>query len=54
MLVAGSVADPGFLSIPDPGSNNSNKRGGGKILLSYRFFSHKYHKIINNFIFEQV
>ncbi len=39
-----------------PGSNNSTKRGGGgKNLLSYHFFCrHKYHKILNYFIFQQV
>jgi hypothetical protein len=59
-----SVADPGCLSrtlifypsrISDPESNNSTKRGGGeKIVLSYHFFSLKYHKTVNNFSFEQV
>ncbi len=43
-----------FLSIPDPGSNKSNKRGGGKICCPTLFCSHKYHKIANYFIFEQV
>jgi hypothetical protein len=37
-----------------PGSNNSTKRGGGNIFLSCHFCIHKYHKIVNNFIFEQI
>ncbi len=38
-----------------PGSNNSTKRGGGKNFLCPTIFCcHKYHKILNNFIFEQV
>jgi hypothetical protein len=37
--------------IADPGSNNSTKRRGGTIFI---FFCHKYYKIVNNFIFEQV
>ncbi len=54
-----SVAVPGYLSrtpdhdfihpgsrIPDPGSNNSIKRGGGKICSIFSFFSQKYHKSI--------
>ncbi len=43
-----------FLSIPDPGSNNSTKRGGGKNFCPTIYCSHKYHKIVNNIIFEQV
>ncbi len=43
-----------FLSNPDPGSNNSTKRGEGKCCCPTIFCSHKYHKIVNNFIFEQV
>jgi hypothetical protein len=40
--------------IPDTGSNNSTKRGGGKFLFVLPFFCcHKYH-IVNNFIFGQV
>ncbi len=35
---------------PDLGSNNSNKREGGKNLLSLLFCSHKYHKIVNLFL----
>jgi hypothetical protein len=52
-----------FLSIPDlgspisdPGSNN-NKKGEGKINLSsclVFFWSHKFHKVINYFVFEEV
>ncbi len=56
-----SVADPGCLSrililfIPDPGSKNSTKRGEGKFFYCPTFFcSHKYHTIVNNFIFKQV
>jgi hypothetical protein len=43
-----SIPDSGycFLSIPDPESNNSNKKGEEQ--------SHKYPKIENYFIFEQV
>jgi hypothetical protein len=55
------VADPGCLSqirkiihpvsrISDPGSNNRR----GKNMMSYFFCSHKYHKIVNYFIFELV
>jgi hypothetical protein len=61
-----SVADPGCLSpIPDTDfypsripylvSNNSTKRGRGKIFWGLTSFcSHRYHKIGNNFRFEQV
>jgi hypothetical protein len=55
------IPDPGswFLSrVPDTGSqiplNYSTKRGGNCFLVLPFFFSHKYHKIVNNFIFEQV
>ncbi len=44
-----------FLSILDPRSNNSTKRGV-EFFLVLPFFvatAHKYHKIVNNFIFEQ-
>ncbi len=42
-------------NVADPGSNNSTKRGRrGKIFCPTIFCSHKYHKIVNNFIFEQV
>ncbi len=64
VTVNSSVADPGCLSripdpdfypsrISDPGSKNSNKRGGvEKNLFLYLFFcSHKFHKIENYFIF---
>jgi hypothetical protein len=37
-----------------PGSNKSNKRGGGKILLLIFFCCHKFYRIVNYFIFEQV
>ncbi len=41
--------------IPDTGSKNSNKREGWpKICCPSLFCSHKYHKIKNYFIFEQV
>ncbi len=40
--------------IPDLGSKNSNKREGGKHLLSYLFCCHKYHKIETYSIFELV
>jgi hypothetical protein len=58
-----SVADTGCLSwIPDPDFYPSRirdpraapKEEGKKSFLSYHFFSHKYHKIVNNFSFEQV
>jgi hypothetical protein len=42
-----------FLTIPDPGSNNSNKRDWVKISCPTFFCSHKYHKIDNYFIIEQ-
>ncbi len=61
------IPDPGswFLSIPAPGSQipdlgswipdpTTAPKEEGKIFLSYHFCSHKYHKIVNNFIFEQV
>jgi hypothetical protein len=42
--------------IPDPGYNNSTKmrRGRKKNVYPTIFCSHKYHKIVNSFIFEQV
>jgi hypothetical protein len=58
-----SVADPECFSRigdPDlgimiffinPGSNNI-KEEGEKLVLSHLFSSHKFHKIVNNFIFE--
>ncbi len=62
-----SVADPGSLSripdpdfypsrISDPGSKNSNKREGLKkiVVIGYLFCSHKFHKIVNYFIFEML
>jgi hypothetical protein len=45
--------EPDFFLSPDPGSNNSYKGGGGNLVL-YLFCSHKYHKIENDFIIEQV
>jgi hypothetical protein len=56
--VRSSVADLGCLSqiliLMHSGSNNSNKRGGGKISCPSVFCSHKYHNTENNFLFEQV
>ncbi len=43
--------DPDFIH---PGSNDSNKRGGGKSLLLYLYCGQKYHKIVSYFIFKQV
>ncbi len=54
------LRNPGCLSrililfIPDPGSKNSNKRRVKKICCPNFFCNHKYHKIKNDFIFEQV
>ena len=51
-----NVADPGCLSriliFIHPGSNKSTKRGG-KFYCPTIFCYHKYHKIVNNLIFEQ-
>jgi hypothetical protein len=50
------IPDPNFYPsrpIPDTGSNNSTKRGGKIFFCPTIFCSHKYHKIVNNFIFEQ-
>ncbi len=47
--------DPGswFLPIPDPGSKNSNKREGWKIICCHKFLcSHKFHKIAHYFSFD--
>ncbi len=55
-----SVADPECLSriliFIYPGSNNSTRRwgGGGDFFFLPFLESYKYHKIVNNFIFEQV
>jgi hypothetical protein len=60
--VLASVADPGFLSripdpdlfqtrIPDSTTATTEKREN---LSSFLFCSHKYHKIENYFIFEQI
>jgi hypothetical protein len=56
-----SVADPDvyprsrILIFIHPGSNNSTKRGGGKQFFFSNFFcSHKYQKIVNSVIFQQV
>jgi hypothetical protein len=45
-----------ILPFPDPGSNNNTKTEGGNTFVVLAFFvrSHKYHKIVNNFILEQV
>jgi hypothetical protein len=57
ICLAISVADPGclsrilFLSITDPGSRIPDPTRAPK---GERFCSHKYHKIVNYFIFEQV
>jgi hypothetical protein len=41
--------------IPDPGSKNSNKRVGMKKISCHTFFwSHKFYKIDNSFIFEML
>jgi hypothetical protein len=40
--------------ISNPGSKNSNKRGGEKNLLSYLFCSHKNHKTENYIYLELV
>jgi hypothetical protein len=48
--------DPEFYpsQIPDLGSNNRTKRGENFFFFPTISCCHKYHKIINNFIFEQV
>ncbi len=43
-----------FIPDLDSGSNNCTKRRGEKSFCPTIFCSHKYHKIVNNFIFEQV
>ncbi len=54
----GIVADPGCLSrIPELGSRiqkQEQKRGVNKILSLYLFCGHKFHKIVNYFIFEML
>ncbi len=40
----------GYFSIPDLRSNNCNKRGGRKNLLSCLLCNHKFHKVVNYFI----
>jgi hypothetical protein len=42
-----------FKSIPDLGSITAPKEGN-KFFCPTVFCSHKYHKIVNNFIFEQL
>jgi hypothetical protein len=50
LIPLSSVADPGCLSlIPDP--TTATKEEGKKIFSPKIFFSHEYHKIVNNFIF---
>jgi hypothetical protein len=49
------IPDPGswFLPIPDPGSKNSNKTEGWKIIWCHTFLSsHKFHKSVHYFSFE--
>jgi hypothetical protein len=57
-LFENSVADPGCSSIPDLGSQIPDPttaiKEGEKIGCPTFFCSHKYHNIVNNFIFEQV
>jgi hypothetical protein len=48
--VADLVSLSRILIFIHPGSNNSNKRGGGKFVVLPIFCSHKYHKIDNYFI----
>ncbi len=55
------IPDPGswFLLIPDPGSRipdpkTGTKESGETKLLSYLFCSHRFHKIVNYFIFEML
>ncbi len=44
-----------FLTIPDSGSKNINKREGWKKICYHTiFYSHKFHKIENYFIFEML
>ncbi len=43
-----------ILTIPDPGSGKSTKGGENFFRCPTIFCSYKYHKIANNFIFEQV
>ncbi len=45
-----SISDPRS-RIPDPGSNKQQKKIGENVL-PYFFYSHKYLKIVNYFIFE--
>jgi hypothetical protein len=53
------IPDPDFFSIPEPGSQNPDpttapKEEGGNFFCHTVFCSYKYHKIVNNFIIEQV
>ncbi len=48
---------PDILSIPDPGSYDditAPKEEGETNTFVLPFCSYKYHKIVNNFIFEQI
>ncbi len=62
LFLTSSVADPGSWfgswisdSVSRIQSNNNNKRGGEKSKFCFTFFcSHKFHKIENWYIFEQV
>jgi hypothetical protein len=57
-MFVNSVADPGCSSIPDLGSQipdpTTAKKEGENIGCPTFFCSHKYHKIVNYFFFEQV
>jgi hypothetical protein len=48
------IPDPDFYpsGIPDPGSKNRNKREGEKNCCHTFFCSHRFHKIVNYFMFE--
>jgi hypothetical protein len=49
------IPDSVFLPIPDLGSRNSNRdRGVKKFVVIPFFWSHKFHKIENYFIFEML
>ncbi len=53
------IADPDFYPPRSPGSRipdpkTATKERGEKILLSYLFCSHKFHKIVNYLIFEML
>jgi hypothetical protein len=52
MFIPDSDFYPSWIS--DPGSKNSTKERVGKNLFPYLFCSHKFHKIVNYFIFEML